>query len=376
VIVQRAPRFFVWIAVVILASACQGSEERAGLPEPPGSPVATSSGSIEGSVEPDGTVPVAEGAVLSHDGVSIQLPDEWDGRVLFLDPQGESALLQAANFDLPDRAGLEPPGELAPGEKDPIKAMAGDNVLITLLPGTGVPLDPPVEIRPPDFLPAGHPRIPRGHALAQRAFCLAQRCFSVEVDFARSPADPDLLRQVNTLLATLEVEAEPPHPSPAPAEWSLHASVELGYSVRYPAVWRRVAEPLMPLLSDPTEILALATFDAAHGGDNCAHMPENALEAMGPQDALLVLEERHGGPETGGGTLADYPERPAHFGPNDGYPSEASECLDRPKQFFDRLIPFRDQQRRFYAYVAFGKQASDKTRQEAWMILDSLLLQP
>ena len=104
-------------------------------------------------------------------------------------------------------------------------------------------------------------------------------------------------------------------------------------------------------------------------------MPENAIEEMGPADAFVVVEERlgefDGRPESAG-----YPERPQHFGPDDGYTSEAVDCLDRPKEFFDRFIPFRDSGRRFYAYVAFGNEASSATREEAWAILDSLDIEP
>jgi hypothetical protein len=101
-------------------------------------------------------------------------------------------------------------------------------------------------------------------------------------------------------------------------------------------------------------------------------MPENALEAMSPADGLLVLEERLLDDEDGSGTFEGYPERPEHFGPGGGYPSEAVDCLDRPKAFFDRLIAFRDSGRRFYAYVALGSQVTPEIRDEASAILDRL----
>jgi hypothetical protein len=128
----------------------------------------------------------------------------------------------------------------------------------------------------------------------------------------------------------------------------------------------------MPPLDDPRELVALSTFDPRPGGENCAHMPENALEEMKATDALVIIEEQHGGPESGGGTLADYPERPEHFGAEHGYRSEAVECLDQAKAFFDRFIPFRDAGRRFYAYVAFGSEAPPTIREQAWTILDRL----
>jgi hypothetical protein len=131
----------------------------------------------------------------------------------------------------------------------------------------------------------------------------------------------------------------------------------------------------MPSLADPRELVALSTFPARAGGDNCAHMPENAVEDMGPEDALVVIEERLGDLDTASGP-ADYPARPEHFGPGNGYRSEAVDCLDRRKAFFDRFIPFSDSGRRFYAYVAFGADTPTAIRTQAWAILDRLEFEP
>jgi hypothetical protein len=130
----------------------------------------------------------------------------------------------------------------------------------------------------------------------------------------------------------------------------------------------------MPGLSDPLELVALSTFDARRGGENCAHVPENAVEDMGPADALVIVEERLA--EFEGSSPDDYPPRPGRFGSSDGYRSETIDCLDRRKEFFDRFIPFRDSGRRFYAYVAFGPETPSAVRTEAWAILDRLEIAP
>jgi hypothetical protein len=158
-------------------------------------------------------------------------------------------------------------------------------------------------------------------------------------------------------------------------EWTRYEITEAGISVSYPSDWLRADERLMPTLADPRELVAVSTFDARRGGDNCAHMPENAIEGMGPTDALVVLEERLAHFEVGSAP-ADYPARPERFGPADGYPSEAVDCLDRPKEFFDRFIPFRDSGRRFHAYIAFGTETPPTTRAQAWSILDRLEIEP
>ena len=156
--------------------------------------------------------------------------------------------------------------------------------------------------------------------------------------------------------------------------WTTDEIADEDIAVSYPPGWRRSTVKLMPFLADPRELVALGTFDLPSGGKNCAHTPEKAIEEMKPTDALIVIEERTR--EDGDATLADYPKRPVHFGPNDGYSSEAGDCLDQPKAFFDRFIQFRDSGRRFYAYVALGDDVSPTIREEAWAILDRLEIGP
>lgn len=159
------------------------------------------------------------------------------------------------------------------------------------------------------------------------------------------------------------------------ADWTRYEVPGADLTVSFPSGWTRSTVQLMPMLADPREVVALGTSELLPGGDNCAHMPENAIEGMGPTDAVVVLEERledfgEGSPSAG------FPERPLHFGPDDGYTSEAFDCLDRPKAFSDRLISFSDSSRRFHAYVAFGNEAPPATREEAWAILDRLEIEP
>jgi hypothetical protein len=154
--------------------------------------------------------------------------------------------------------------------------------------------------------------------------------------------------------------------------WTRYEIPEAGVAVSFPSGWERSRTALMPSLADPRELVTLGTFEPPPGGENCAHMPENAIEEMDPADGLIVIEERLGDSEDGSDTFEGYPERPEHFGPNHGYRSEAVDCLDQPKTFFDRFIPFRDSGRRFYAYIALGSEVSPAVRDEAWTILDSL----
>jgi hypothetical protein len=149
----------------------------------------------------------SEGTRLSHRGMSIAVPSGWDGRVLFTDAAGEgTTVFQLANFALPPNEGLEPPQELPPREVDPIKAMAGDDVLVMVTTdqraGPTRPLPP--QIGEESFLARGTPRIPHGHALAEESGCFRGRCILVTVDFA-SPPSPKQIEAANDVLASLTI---------------------------------------------------------------------------------------------------------------------------------------------------------------------------
>jgi len=228
-------------------------------------------------------------------------------------------------------------------------------------------LDGPAAVRAIDFFPVDAPRVPRGHALAQRSFCTNDRCFQITADFGRAPADPSVLEAVNRVLATLTVAPLPRPEREALPEWTRHTDERSGVALAYPREWRLLDRQLLPALADPKAVLALATFAAPPGGERCAHLPENALEAMGERDALVVLMERSGN--------SGYPPRPERFGPERGYRTEAVECLERPKAFDDWLIEFEDSSRHFLAYVGIGSSASKETRDQVWAILDSLVIE-
>ena len=57
-------------------------------------------------------------------------------------------------------------------------------------------------------------------------------------------------------------------------------------------------------------------------------MPGSALEALGPGDAFVTFEERGLGVPDG---EADFPARPARFGPDLGGPSEVGAVRSRQR---------------------------------------------
>jgi hypothetical protein len=141
-----------------------------------------------------------------------------------------------------------------------------------------------------------------------------------------------------------------------------------GLTVTLPPGWRAARASLTPALRDPREVLAVATFPLRYRQTACAHVAGSALEDLGPDDAFITLQERGLDPSS---SWADFPERPAHFGPRLGGPSEASACVPSA-HFSDHWFGFTAGGRHFHADVAFGPRASAATRARAWAVLDSL----
>ena len=148
--------------------------------------------------------------------------------------------------------------------------------------------------------------------------------------------------------------------------WTLYHDTGGRFSIRFPAGWVRATQSLTPLLSDPREIVSIGTYTMRPGGELCEHLPANALEDLGPEDAFLSIEER-AAPH-----LAVYPARPTQF--TLGKPNEEFDgvgCVRDPNDLFQWWLSFRDGDRAFYALVALGKSASEETRQQVLETLNS-----
>ena len=128
--------------------------------------------------------------------------------------------------------------------------------------------------------------------------------------------------------AALAVAAAPA--AAAPSRWVAYRDQDWRFSVRYPQEWHRAPQSLTPYLTEPDEILTVATIPLARGPrGRCAHMPTDALSRLGSRDALVSVQER--------GSFQGFPPRPRRFGfPGPRYRSEAGSCVDRP-QFVDRF---------------------------------------
>jgi hypothetical protein len=129
--------------------------------------------------------------------------------------------------------------------------------------------------------------------------------------------------------------------------------------------WELADENLTPMLTEPGELFSAGTGPMPAGGKDCATVPEAAIEAMAPDDALVSVQEE-------GGTTEGFPERPQSFAWEDGQQSTFQSCIEGGASL--RGFRFREGGRGFYAYVAVGSEASSERVDEALAILNSLVI--
>jgi hypothetical protein len=146
-----------------------------------------------------------------------------------------------------------------------------------------------------------------------------------------------------------------------------------GYTVTVPNGWHRAGYSLTPTITDPVELLSLATSPFGGRDGIC-----DALARVVPNGAFVTVEERGRGAYRG----SYFPPRPARFRrepadesnstwPYCGVPNGAP-----PIPMDDYWFGFSDAGRAFHVLVAFGKDAPEDVRDQAWAALDSLRLDP
>ena len=160
-----------------------------------------------------------------------------------------------------------------------------------------------------------------------------------------------------------------------------HRDRGTGVTVEYPSSWQVADGQLVaPIRGDPSpQILALGTFAMASDelecqGSSCSarcpELPNRALQAIGPTDALIWVDELLMA------DIANYPTRPDEFV---RLPFAAADPPPRDCRHHDiqpGKVSFSDGTRAFTVWVALGAEATDQTKSEALAIMNSLQLQP
>jgi hypothetical protein len=144
-----------------------------------------------------------------------------------------------------------------------------------------------------------------------------------------------------------------------------------GIQVAVPEGWSVAQENLTPWLSSPVEVLSVGTFEmpvSHHPGDELrvsdAPVAPAALAAMTATDAFVSLQ-------ASGSTNAP-DDRPPSFRTAKDRPCCSARIGDYPFTWW--WIPFIDQGRAFYLFVAIGNHADSSISDQAWAIADSLVV--
>jgi hypothetical protein len=160
-----------------------------------------------------------------------------------------------------------------------------------------------------------------------------------------------------------------------PPTWTTYRNDARGLTLSHPHDWFVAPQNLTPHLGDanrPWEIVSLGTSPRLDPADhNCAHVPVNALENLGPTDAFISVQERRPPANEMTG------HRPRRFGPEsgiDGSQTEVVECLSTPPAATFRWIPFAAAGREFYVIVAIGADATEQERDDAYRVLDTMII--
>ncbi len=135
-------------------------------------------------------------------------------------------------------------------------------------------------------------------------------------------------------------------------------------AITHPAEWLVTDESLTPHLGFPM-LLAVSTFPAPAGGERCAHVPANALDAIGPTDVLLTVHEL---------PLA-YAEgpRPDDFRRRAGIAAgdDVWECMTTdPLRLEGGHFRFFEANRTFDVVLAIGEDVAAADADAAWAMLE------
>ncbi len=156
----------------------------------------------------------------------------------------------------------------------------------------------------------------------------------------------------------------------ADAEMDAHMAESNGASIAYPAEWELAPESLTPVLGFPM-LFAISTFDAPVGGEICAQVAANALDAIVPEDVLLTIHELPFGYAFG--------PRPSNFKATAEF-TEGGDMLECMQTDSSRIrggqFRFFESDRTFDVILAMGPDTPQEVQDQAWAMLESFSAEP
>jgi hypothetical protein len=158
-----------------------------------------------------------------------------------------------------------------------------------------------------------------------------------------------------------------------------YQNAERGFSVEYPASWKRAASPMFPSILEPRSILTVSTFAIPPRRDKgeCGFIPSRVRARVGRDGAVVAIYAYH---LRGRKNLRRFSARPTRFQLDEKhrlpYSYFQSPHGGRTPAADEWLFPFQDEGRTFSATVLLGPKASAERRRNVVAVLDSLRFDP
>lgn len=156
-----------------------------------------------------------------------------------------------------------------------------------------------------------------------------------------------------------------------PAGWTTYRDAEQRLSVSLPSDWHRARQSLTPDLSEPREILSIASYPLRYDRRSRCQVPGcplPAVDGLAQGDVLISIQERRSGAAHFPARRRPFRQEPMALGFG---PGKRWLC---GKRRLERATwtAFGDAGRAFYVFVGFGRGVTPETRREVRRVLDSL----
>lgn len=161
--------------------------------------------------------------------------------------------------------------------------------------------------------------------------------------------------------ATREIRLGPAPTDTAGEGWQRYLGDS--FEISYPPGWKPAAETLTSDPGAPVEIVTFGTGPLVVGGQECAQVPEAAVEAMRPDDVLLTVQRRSS--DTG------FPSRPERFTQFTLDRLAFGDCFDNRDRIDFAGLDFADDGRGYTAYAYFGAETGSGHRDRVLQMLNT-----
>jgi hypothetical protein len=185
------------------------------------------------------------------------------------------------------------------------------------------------------------------------------------------------LAVVAGLVAGCGTDPQAQGPVPGGERWKVEVDRRRGFSLELAPGWIRATGKLTPQITEPREILTVATLpiEDARSFNACGPTSPPALAAFTEKDALVTVQE------SGRGALRinplSHPPRPHHIRPQDlPQGSTFTDCLVGDLPVEDHWFGFADTGRAFHVLVIIGQGAPNHVHSDAWDMLNRLHIHP